>query len=84
MENENKTTVCAITTVDNPFDPIDEFDNWLSYDISNGYNTANFLANVAHTSDLLPNKYNDEEVERSIDEIVGTNPDFYKKIKRTI
>ncbi len=84
MEKESKTTVCAITTVDNPFHPIDDFDRWLSYDIANGYNTANYLANIAHVSDLLPNKYNDEEVERSIDEIVGTNPTFYKKVKKEV
>ena len=84
MEKESKTTVCAITTVDNPFDPIDNFDRWLSYDIANGYNTANFLANVAHTSEMLPNEWNNEEIERSIDEIVGTNPTFYKKIKRNV
>ena len=84
MADNNSVTVCAITTIDNPFNPIDDFDKWLSFDIAKGYNTSNYLANLAKTSDLLSNEDNDIEVEEAIDEIVLTNPEFYRKVKKQI
>ena len=30
-------TKVALTTVDNPFDPIDNYDEWLHYDEEKGY-----------------------------------------------
>ena len=29
----------AITTVDNPFDPFDNFDSWYRFDMDKGYNS---------------------------------------------
>ena len=73
----------AITTIDNPYDPIDQFDSWLLFDKQNGYNTCEYLARVARTSDQLSDKENDEEVERAIDEIIKYDfMNIYKKIKR--
>lgn len=73
----------AITTIDNPYDPIDQFDSWLLFDKQNGYNTCEYLARVARTSDQLSDKENDEEVERAIDEIIKYDfMNVYKKVKR--
>lgn len=73
----------AITTIDNPFDPIDQFDSWLLFDKQNGYNTCEYLARVARTSDQFSDKENDEEVERAIDEIIKYDfMNVYKKVKR--
>ena len=73
----------AITTIDNPYDPIDQFDSWLLFDKQNGYNTCEYLARVARTSDQFSDKENDEEVERAIDEIIKYDfMNVYKKVKR--
>lgn len=32
-----------LTTVDNPYSPVDNFDNWLNYDITNGHNTCGLI-----------------------------------------
>lgn len=74
---------CALTTNDNPYDPLDQFDSWFLYDIEKGYNTCAYLDRIAHTSDALSDEENAQEVERAIDEII--NYDFmhiYKKVKR--
>lgn len=84
MAKTEKTTLYAITTIDNPFNPIDEYDQWLSYDIAHGYNTSNWLANLAKTSDLLSNQDNMDEIESAIDDIVNVDPNFYVKIKKEI
>lgn len=76
---------CALTTIDNPFDPFDEFDNWFQFDTDKGYNSCGYLDRIARTSDQLSEEENDREIERAIDEIIKY--DFaciYKKIKRDI
>ena len=31
---------CLLTTVDNPFDPIEQFTSWFMFDIEKGYNSC--------------------------------------------
>lgn len=81
--SEQSTTVCALTTIDNPFDPIDSYDEWYAFDLAHGYNTSEYLANYSHTSIDLPPLENAKEIEDSIDEIVELNP-FYKKVKKEV
>ena len=59
-----------LTTIDNPYDPFEEFDQWYSYDMDTGYNTCAYLARVSFTSDSLSDKENEREIERAIDEII--------------
>lgn len=40
-----------ITTVDNPFDPFTDFDNWYKYDESKGYCTSGYLARYCDGDD---------------------------------
>lgn len=74
---------CLITTFDNPFDPFDQFDSWLMYDMDKGYNTCAYLSRVARTSDQLSDAENAREIERAIDEIIKYDfLDRYKKVTR--
>ena len=74
---------CALTTIDNPFDPFEQFDSWFLFDVEKGYNTCSYLARIVQTSDDMTQKEEDEEVERAIDEIIVTNPlNIYKKVRR--
>ena len=72
----------AITTVDNPFYPFDQFDEWFRFDEDKGYNSCSYLARIAHTSDSLTDEENETEIERAINEIVFFNPKLYRKVKR--
>lgn len=80
-----KRRQCALTTEDNPFDPILDFDRWLQVDIEKGYNSCAYLGRIAMTSDQLTDYENDLEIERAIDEIL--KEDFmgiYKKVVHEI
>ena len=72
-----------LTTFDNPYDPFEDFTSWLLFDNEKGYNTCNYLARIAKTSDELSDQENNKEIERAIDEIIYYNPfNMYKKVKR--
>ena len=64
----------ALTTIDNPFDPFDDFDRWWMYDMSMGYNTCGWLANMAHGSPAFSDEMNSELNEMAMDELVENDP----------
>lgn len=73
--------ICMLTTNDNPFDPFENFDSWLMFDIDKGYNSCSFLSRIAHTSDSMSDGENEAEIERAIDEIIKYDPlNVYKKV----
>ena len=72
---------CMLTTLDNPYDPFVQFDEWMRYDIDKGYNSCAYLARIAETADELSDEENETEIERAIDEIVKYDPfNLYIKV----
>ena len=72
-----------LTTIDNPFDPFEQFTSWSLFDKEKGYDTAEYLARIVKLREDMTQKEECEEVERAIDEIIATNPlHIYKKIRR--
>ena len=41
-----------LTTMDNPFSPIDDYDQWRIWDIEHGYNTEDLIARLADVDPL--------------------------------
>ena len=73
---------CALTTIDNPFDPFKDFNSWFLYDVEKGYNSSSLLGRIARTSNEFSDEENDEEIERAIDEIIKYDfQNIYKKVK---
>jgi hypothetical protein len=69
-----------LTTIDNPFDPFTEYDQWLAYDEGKGYNSNGLLARIARTSNDLSSEEEERIIELAIDEIVEQDPlGQYKK-----
>ena len=74
---------CALTTIDNPFNPFEQFTSWLLFDSEKGYNSCSYLDRIAKTSDALTDAENDQEIERAIDEIIAYDPlNIYTKVYR--
>ena len=86
--DEEKTPVrykVALTTIDNPYDPFDDFNNWYLYDMRAGYNSCAYLDRIAKTSDALSDPENLDEIERAIDEIIRYDfMNIYRKVKRKL
>ena len=64
------TNEVTLTTVDNPFDPFEQFSSWLMFDIEKGYQCCEKLAKIAKISDDMSQTEIDEEIDRAIEEII--------------
>jgi hypothetical protein len=62
-----------LTTIDNPFDPFTQFDEWLAYDERSGYHTCGMLDRIAKTSNDLSEPDYEQAIADAIDEIVREN-----------
>lgn len=70
-----------LTTVDNPFDPFTQFEEWKAFDESKGYYTCAYLARIVKTSDELSETDEALAIEQAIDEIVKLNLlGIYRKV----
>lgn len=75
----------ALTTVDNPYNPFDDFKKWYMFDNDHGYNSCSYLARVARTSDALAPNENDKALEEAIDDIIRLDfMNIYKKVTREV
>lgn len=70
-----------LTTTDNPFDPLTQWDNWKEFDESKGYYTCEYLARITKISDELSESDYELAIEDAIDEICKLNVlGVYKKL----
>lgn len=72
-----------LTTIDNPYDPFTQYDDWYAWDTRNGYHTSSFLARIAFLSDEMSEADQSLAIEMAIDEIVRENVNgMYRKVSR--
>lgn len=62
--------VYMLTTLDNPFDPFNDFASWFSYDLEKGHHTASRIARIAQIDSEMSQKEVDAEMDRAMDLIV--------------
>lgn len=62
-----------LTTIDNPYNPFTQWDEWYAFDFQKGYHTPEYLARVAVVSDGLSPADQSLAIEAAIDEIVSYN-----------
>lgn len=73
--------VHMLTTVDNPYDPFTQFDEWLQFDESSGYYTTQYLARLTLSSGDLSDADQSNAIEIAIDEVVTENINgVYRKV----
>ena len=76
---------CALTTVDNPYNPFEQFTSWFLFDEEKGYHSSSYLGRIARTSDQLSDEENNQEIERAIDEIIKYDfTNTYRKVKEKV
>ena len=74
---------CMLTTIDNPYNPFEQFESWFLFDTEKGYNSSSYVARIAKLTDDMSEPEKDIEIERAIDEIIKYDfTNMRKKIKR--
>jgi len=74
-----------LTTIDNPFDPFEDYDEWFRFDTDKGYHTCSYLGRIAKTSPELSEKDTQISIESAIDEIIRLNVlGIYKKVTKDV
>ena len=70
-----------LTTIDNPYNPFEQFDLWLLFDKEKGYNTCEYLARVVNLTNDMSEKEIEVATNRAIDDIIVNDPfGIYKKV----
>ena len=70
-----------LTTIDNPYNPFEQFDLWLLFDKEKGYNTCEYLARIVNLTNGMSEKEIDVATDRAIDDIIVNDPfGIYKKV----
>jgi len=59
-----------LTTIDNPYNPFEDFDNWLRYDNNKGYGSLEYLARIASVDDSMSDEEIEDAINEAIDEII--------------
>ena len=78
-------TVHMLTTIDNPYNPFTQFDEWLQFDESSGYFTIQYQARLTLTSHELSEADESIAIENAIDEIVTENINgMYRKVEAPV
>lgn len=65
---------CMLSTIDNPYNPCDQFDEWFAFDYQKGYCTCAYLARIATTSDSLSEYENNLIIESAMKDIIDYDP----------
>ena len=72
-----------LTTIDNPFNPHTQFDEWNAFDVSMGYNTCAYLARIAKISHELSDADQEAAIDAAITEIIQLNINGkYRRIEK--
>jgi hypothetical protein len=73
-----------LTTVDNPYNPFTQFDEWLAFDTQMGYATPSLLARITKNSDELSDPDQALSIQVAIDEIISENvTGMFRKVQRS-
>jgi hypothetical protein len=71
--DSNTDEVSMLTTIDNPYNPFTQYDDWYSFDVLKGYFTCGYLARIAKSSDELSKQDERAAIQLAINEIVEMN-----------
>lgn len=72
-----------LTTIDNPFNPFDDFDSWRMFDIEKQHFCCERLARIVNLSPEMSEAEENIETERAIDEIIKYDvEDIYQKVTK--
>ena len=74
-----------LTTVDNPFNPFEQFEEWYLFDKEKGYDCCEKLDRFVEITDEMSEIEKDMETERAINKIISIDfLDIYTKVSKDL
>lgn len=74
-----------LTTIDNPFDPFEQFPDWYMFDVEKGYDTCSHLARFTRFDDEMSEIEKEQERRKGIDKVLEYDfCNIYKTVSRAI
>jgi hypothetical protein len=74
-----------VTTLDNPFNPLEDMENWKRFDEDYGYNTTSLICRYLHDADDISDESYYEALEEAVDIICRFNfTGNYRKVQKPI
>ena len=74
-----------LTTIDNPFDPFEDFTSWLLFDNEHDYHCSEKVMRIANLTDEMTDFEENLEIERAIDVIIENDfMNIYKKLSKDL
>lgn len=81
--SNTKPVECAITTIDNPYDPFEQFVLWDLFDKEKGYNANQKVARLLNIDESMTEREMLIECERAIDRLIEIDfTNTYVKVRR--
>lgn len=78
-------TKYMITTIDNPFDPFDQFSEWNDFDAEKGYYTCSKLARLADIHEGMTQVEEEKAMNDAIDKLIDIDfMNIYKRVSREL
>ena len=72
-----------LTTIDNPYDPFEDFVRWFEFDELTGYKTCERLDRLTHTNSGMTEEEVGNAIEKAMDTIVENDfTGLYRKVNR--
>ena len=72
-----------LTTIDNPYDPFDDFVRWFEFDELSGYKTCERVALLSKTYEGMSEEEINNAIEKAMDTIVENDfTNLYRKVDR--
>src|SRR4051812_6216452 len=72
-ERDYGSVLYMLTTVDNPYNPFTEWDEWYAFDARHGYHTPSFLDRIVKSSDEMSEADQTLAIQQAIEEIAREN-----------
>lgn len=73
-------TEFMLTTIDNPFSPFTNFDEWFNFDREKGYDTCQLLARISCSTPNLGPKIEAQMIDDAMNDIVNQFAPLYFKL----
>jgi len=74
MAHTREVIPMILSTIDNPYNPFGQFDEWYAYDEDHGYHTSSYVARLTFSGEALSEDEDQIAINDAVRKIYESNP----------